>query len=205
MTPEDFQQHWRTGHAQLAMELMTHMDRYWQNHRILDCRAAAQLPWPGFDACSEIDSPTVTTHLAMRTSAAFFARAAQEDPKILDESKAGAVWARRISSEGNVRQGVRLLTFMRRAPMNDQATLAATLLDSPAAEHATGREVFMSLTGPEAQQVCSVFDAIEGLWFPDSDAASRYLGSTAAEEDTWHLAGIVRGRERVLARVEVMV
>jgi hypothetical protein len=205
MTTEVFQEHWRTGHAELALELMPDMDRYWQNHRVLECPAAAQLPWPGFDACSEIDSANVTTHLAMRTSAAFFARAAEEDPKILDESKAGAVWARRVSSEGEVGHGVRLMSFLRRAPMHDQLAMAEVLIDAPRAELSIGRELFLSLTGPDAQQVCSVYDAVEGLWFPDVAAAATYLGSDAAEDAMRRIARVIRGREQVLARVEVMV
>jgi hypothetical protein len=205
MTLEVFQEHWRTTHAELALELMPDMDRYWQNHRIVDGPPATLLPWPGFDACSEIDSASVTTHLAMRTSAAFFAQAAREDPKILDESRAGAVWVRRISSEGDVGSGVRLLTFMRRAPLHDQAELAAALTTSPAAGSGRGREVFVAMTGSTAAQVCSVYDAVEGLWFADPGEASDYLTSSAAERDATHLAAVVRGCERLLARVEVMV
>jgi hypothetical protein len=204
MTVEAFQEHWRTTHAELALELMPEMDRYWQNHRIIDPSTSCS-PWPGFDACSEIDAPSVAAHLAMRTSAAFFERAAEEDPKILDESKAGAVWARSISSEGDVGSGVRLLTFLRRAPMHDQAELAHALTISPAAASGRGREVFLALTGSTAGQVWSVYDAVEAIWFADADEAFGYLTSPQAERDATHLAGIVRGREQVLVHVIVVV
>jgi hypothetical protein len=204
MTVEVFQEHWKTSHAELAVRLMPDMDRYWQNHRIRS-GAAATLPWPGFDACSEIDASSVAEHLSMRTSAQFFALAAEEDPTILDESKSGAVWARRIESRGDVGSGVRLLSFMRRSPMHDQAELVDALCSSPAAGSGHGREVYAALTGRAAGQVWSVYDAVEAIWFADAGEASAYLSSEDAERDATHLAGIVRGREQFLADVLVVI
>ena len=65
---------------------------------------------------------------------------------------------------------------------------------------AAAAEAFVRLpddTGP--------FDAVEALWFPDTATALAHVASATAERDRRALAGLVRGTERLLAAVHVVV
>lgn len=199
---EEFQLHWRTIHAEAAIG-MPGVLRYWQNHR-LPPPDGPELPWPGFDACSEIDAESVWDHLGMRFSPAYRGPVSADEPKLLDLARGAAVWTRRTLSEGRVGEGVRLLTFMREHPAGEPDALAAELARGRAPE-ASGREAFVALRGREAAQIVSAFDAVEALWFEDADAAGAYLRSAAAERDRTALAGIALGTERVLANVNPVV
>src|SRR4051794_9456279 len=53
----DFQNHWRTSHA-AAIRGMAGLKRYWQNHAVLR-DGEPLLPWPGFDACAQIEAETL--------------------------------------------------------------------------------------------------------------------------------------------------
>jgi hypothetical protein len=191
-----FQEHWRTTHARLAVD-MPGIARYWQNHRVADSTP----PWPGFDACSEIDAADVPTHLAMRTSEAYRERICFDEPLLLDIARGYAVWTRRTLRFGRDRDAVRLLTFIRLAPLQRRAELECVLGESECPDGATGREVFVALDGHDAEQLISAYDAVETLWFPSIAAAEAHLRSPSAEGRRWALAGVAAGTERLLATV----
>jgi hypothetical protein len=203
MTVEEFQNHWRTVHAEAAVG-MPGILRYWQNHRVLSDDAPL-LPWPGFDACSEIDATDLPAHIAMRVSPAYLGPIAADEPRLLDTARSAAVLTRRALSTGEVGDGVRLLTFMRQAPLFELPRLGELLIDAERGDGALGREVFVALRGRDATATVSAFDAVEALWFADPAAAVRYLGSPAAERDRWQLSGIVLGTERLLVHVNRVV
>jgi hypothetical protein len=203
MTVEEFQAHWRTEHAEVAVG-MPGITRYWQNHRILP-PIGPRLPWPGFDACSEIDAESVGAHLAMRASPAYLGPISADEPRLLDVAKASSVWTRRCLSSGTTDDGVRLLRFMRASPVREVTELAELLTAPSRAAEAGGREVFLALRGRDAMQLCSSFDAVEALWFTAPDAACAYLDSGPADRDRAELAGIVSGVELVLVHINRVV
>jgi hypothetical protein len=46
---------------------------------------------------------------------------------------------------------------------------------------------------------------VKALWFPDTATALAHVASATAERDRRALAGLVRGTERLLAAVHVVV
>jgi hypothetical protein len=203
MTLEQFQAHYRDIHGPLGAQ-MPGLLRYWQNHRIAPPRGPA-LPWPGFDACSELDAESVEAHLAMAVSPIARGPIEADEPKLLDRSKRSATWTRRVVASGEIGAGVRLLTFMRRSPSRVQAELAETLLaDGLRGEGARGRELLLGIEQlPDG--VVSSFDGVEALWFHDVADATDYLDSGRAERDRTVIAGVVTGTERLLVDVNLVV
>jgi hypothetical protein len=202
LTIEEFQAHWRSTHAPLGASMPGVM-RYWQNHR-LPASPGCMLPWPGFDACSEMDAVSLEAHVAMRSSEVFLGPIAADEPRFLDADKSGAVWTRRTLTEGRIGSGVRLMAFCRRAPLVPTAEFAALIEEPERGEGAIGREVFIGLTGRDAGQLVSVFDAVECLWFGERESAENYLAG-AHERDRHAVAGVVRGTEHLLAETVQIV
>src|SRR6187399_2110991 len=58
-TVGEFQEHWRTSHGPTAGAI-PNLVRYVQHHAVVRDGALA-LPYPGFDACSELDFETPAT------------------------------------------------------------------------------------------------------------------------------------------------
>ncbi|HEX4483124.1 MAG TPA: EthD domain-containing protein [Solirubrobacteraceae bacterium] len=203
MTLEQFQAHYRDIHGPLGAQ-MPGLLRYWQNHRIAPPRGPA-LPWPGFDACSELDAESVEAHLEMARSPIVRGAIAEDEPKLLDMPKRSIAWTRRVVAKDEIGAGVRLLTFIRRSPSRAQSELAAVLqADERRGEGARGRELLLALERlPDG--VVSSFDAVEALWFHDVADASDYLDSGRAERDRMAIAGVATATERLLADVNLVV
>jgi hypothetical protein len=51
----------------------------------------------------------------------------------------------------------------------------------------------------------SSFDAVEAQWFETPDQAARYVVSAEAGEHRYAVAHLVRGVERLIARVRVIL
>lgn len=197
LSVEQFQAHWRDPHAALAAQLPG-IRRYWQNHRLL---TANPVPWPGFDACSEIDADSVGAHLRMRDSAVMRGPIAADEPQFLAMDARLVVWTSRLGPARVAgRGGVRLLTFLRAAPGRAGEELASAL----AATVDAGGEAFGPVALP-GEVAASAFDAVEARWFESSAAAASHLASPAFERDRRRLTGLVAGEARLLARVEPVV
>ncbi len=199
---ESFQRHWRGEHARLAVELPG-IARYWQNHATPP--GGGPLPWPGFDACAELDAADAAAFDAMRAAPQFAAVAADEE-KLLDWSDAAFVLARRSLAIGEAAlDGVRLLTFMSLAPLRSRDELAGALESDRTADGVVGREVFLAIEGRQAGQRCSLFDAIEALWFERLEDAGAYLRSEQLAKHRRELSALVAGTERLLATVNLVI
>jgi hypothetical protein len=199
---EEFHRHWREIHGPLGAE-MPGIERYWQNHRIGGVDGV-QLPWPGFDGCSEIDASTIQVHLDMRLSDAYLGPIAADEPLLLDRPNIGPVWTHRRASFGAPGEGLRLLTFLRCAPLVPVDEVIAVLQREDRGEGATGREVFASIVGREALLLPSAFDAVDSLWFPHEDAFRAYW-TGVWEPERAQLGGLVRGTEHMLVSVHRVV
>lgn len=199
-----FQEHWRTSHARVVGQ-MTGLQRYWQNHAVLR-DGEPLLPWPGFDACAQIDAESLVDMDRSFLSPHYQGPVREDERKFINHSGFGMTLCERGHAEGRVDgSGVRLLTFMRLAPMRTPAALAEALLGTPRFGVGRGREVYLALTGAAAGQRTSLFDAMEALWFDSEAEAERQVRSTEEREHRTRLADSVRGCERLIARVTIVI
>lgn len=196
LTVARFQQHWRERHGPIIGALPGLL-RYWQNHAV----AGAPLPWPGFDACSEMDAADVAAFDAVFAHRHYLTEGRADERRFVDRTGGGAMLAERIGDPADPRSGdVRLLTFLRAAPGCGPRDLAAVLACGGRGGAARAVEGFVRVPEPHD----AVFDAVEALWFPDVAAALAHCGSATAERDRRALAGLVRGTERLLATVHAV-
>ena len=192
MTVEAFQQHWVERHAPIIARLPGLL-RYWQNHAL-----PSPLPWPGFDACSEMDAPDIAAFDRVFADERYLLEGRDDEERFVDRSLGGHVLSERIVDQGQQREGdVRLLTFLRLAPGSEVADVREPLMDPMRGQGSRGREVFVRVTSS------SVFDAVEALWFAGHSDATDYLRSTA-QRDRRLLAGRVSATERLLAQAVIV-
>jgi EthD domain len=196
---EDFQIHWRGVHGPLVAKLRG-LRRNWQCHAVLQ-EGKPLLAWAGFDACSEMDFDDVSGMLAA-FSAEHYPRDLKSDSAYLvDMSKAGAMITERIHGEGTIDlTNARLMTFLRCAPRLRRTELE-TLRLVPRASSAVAREVYLSID--DCDGIVSSFDALDVQWFATPSLAQQYVVSAEAGEHRHAIAGLVRGVERLIARVHV--
>ncbi|GAY08290.1 EthD domain-containing protein [Pseudonocardia sp. N23] len=194
-TVDRFQQHWRERHG-AVIGVLPGLRRYWQNHAV----AGTGLPWPGFDACSEMDADDVAAFDTVFAEPHYLTAGRADERRFVDRSGGGAVLTERVAGTPPAEPGgVRLLTLMRGAPDVATGDLAAVLGAPGRGGAATAVEAFVRLPGP-----LGIVDAVEALWFPSADAALGHVTSEAAEVDRRALAGRVAATERVLATVHVV-
>ncbi len=200
MTTADFQAHWAGPHA-AAVAPLPGLARYWQNHALPEGEETL-LPWPGFDACSELDFPDAAIMEAAFAGPGYFDRVQPDEARFVDKAAGGLMLSRRevIRGSPDPGAGVRLWRFLRAAPGRGAAELTAALAAAPALDAAQAQELFIAL--PEAETGrAPIFDAAETFWFDAPAAALAALGSSAMRQRLSALAGLVRGTEHLLARV----
>lgn len=197
LTVEQFQRHWRERHGPI-IGVLPGLRRYWQNHAV-----AGGLPWPGFDACSEMDADDDAAFDAVFAQPWYLSEGQADERRFVDRTRGGAVLTRRVARRGTRpggTAGVRLLTFLRAVPGCGPDELAGVLGGADRGGPAAAVEAFVRV--PDRDD--SVFDAVEALWFADAAAAAAHVASDSAERDRRELAGLVRGTERLLAAVHVV-
>jgi len=204
LTITQFQEHWRTSHAKVVSGLVG-LKRYWQNHAVLR-DGETILPWPGFDACAQIDAETMVDMDRAFLSEHYQVKVREDERRFINHTGFGMTLCERVLADGRLDgSGVRLLTFMRLAPMRAPAALSEALLGDKRAGVARGREVFLALTGAASGQRTSLFDAVESLWFDSEAEAERQVRAVEEREHRLRLADSVRGCERLIARVNVVI
>jgi uncharacterized protein (TIGR02118 family) len=180
MTVEQFQDHWRTSHADAAGQIPG-TRRYIQNHAVLE-GGALTLPYPGFDACSELDFDSVAA-MDEGFASETYQQAVQADEKaFVDKTRFSLVVAEReVVIDGPDLEGVKLITLYHAHPV-------------------AGAEGLQSeLHGHRAEAIRAAAPQRHDLLFPLSEAHSgerRFLTSDA----DWHLSGKAFGAARLLAR-----
>ena len=118
-----FQEHWRTSHAKVIGQLVG-LDRYWQNHAVLR-DGETILPWPGFDACAQIDAQSMVDMDRAFLSPHYQGAGREDERRFINHTGFGMTLCERVLADGRVDgSGVRLLTFLRLAPMRAPAALA---------------------------------------------------------------------------------
>ncbi|MBP2366201.1 EthD domain-containing protein [Pseudonocardia parietis] len=195
LTVAQFQEHWRERHGPI-IGVLPGLRRYWQNHTI-----TGEQPWPGFDACSEMDADDVAAFEAVFAHPHYLDAGRADEQRFVDRSHGGAVLTRRLGARPAGRPApVRLLTFLRAAPGCGPDPLATVLGRPGRGGGAVAAEAFVAVDG----QPDPVFDAVEALWFADVAAARSYVCSPAAEDDRAALGRLVRGTERLVVTVHVV-
>lgn len=201
---EEFQAHWHDVHAPLVTRLVG-LRRYWQNHALLR-DGEPLLPWPGFDACTEMQFDD-TDAMKAAFAGEHYQRGIKDDTAyLIDKSRMAVVLTERIHLAGRIEMNdLRLMTFMRRAPGRTDAEFRDALRTLPAASTARAHELFLPREAQAANQPENGFDAVDVQWFGTSGDAERYIVSTEAREHRHEVAPLVRGVERLIARVRVIV
>lgn len=201
---DTFQAHWRGRHGELAAQLPG-VRRYWQNHAVLH-EGEPILPWTGFDACAEIDFETLESMGGAFLTPLYLGAIRDDEAYLIEKSRGGMVLSRRTIVSGAPKlDGIRLLTFMRAAPGRRARDLQSAVTEAPDVPEAVGREVFAALEPDEAGGHVSVFDAVEMLWFRTVQEAGRHVVSAGARNRRAGYPELVRGVERLIAEVRVMV
>ena len=208
---EQFSSHWRTEHAAVAGALPG-MRAYVQNHPIL-AGGRPLLPYPGFDACSQLvfdDLAAMEAALATRTPDS---ELRQDELRMIEPARLMSVLATpRTVLEGSALpdSAVKLMTFVRAAPAADPDALGSRLDEIAQATGSGGgmilrRERLTAIPGASAEGVPAWCDVIDMIWFAGADGALAYLASPASDDEDWRLAAIgqVLGR-RIATEVWVV-
>ena len=198
----DFQNHWHDRHGPLVARFKG-IRRVWQNHALLR-NGTPILAWPGFDACSEMEFDDLAA-VQLALSDEHYPRELREDsPHLIDMSTSAVTLAERIHVDGAINlRDIRLLTFMRRAPGCTPAQLNEALRALPKASKARAREIYAPLEVPAP--AANAYDGVDAQWFETIDQAERYLLSEEAGEHRRAVARLVRGTERVIVSVRVIL
>jgi uncharacterized protein (TIGR02118 family) len=206
LTIPEFQTHWRTAHA-AVVKGMAGLKRYWQNHAVLRADGEPLLPWTGFDACAQIDTDSLADLDRAFASPHYLTTVKEDEYRFVDGPRGGYVLCERAVAEGNIDVGgVRLLTFMRLTPLGSAAALSEALRGLGTAPGARGRELFLAGTGGAlGGQRFSLFDAVDILWFDDPARAERHVTSADARQRRDSVAHLVRGTERLIAKVNPVI
>ena len=201
---EEFQEHWRTSHADAAGQI-PNLRRYTQNHGFLrDGRYL--LGYPGFDACSELDFDSVASMEDGFASDTYQQMVRADERAFVEKSRFSMMIGRRLEvkpGEGEVK----LLTFMRSHPSSDVDELVAALTGPYAAslaDHVAGHLVYkVDLEGHAS--IPAAFDVVDVLWLDSKALLNALLASGTWARATWELSGRASGLTRLAARpVEVV-
>ena len=208
MTTAEFQHHWRTAHADAAL-LIPGLERYVQNHAVVDDDGRYALPYPGFDACAETEFGSIEIMDAGFASPEYRETVQADELDLIDKPSFFCALTERealLERDGGARDdGVKLITLVRHNPIASPAALLDALRGPYAAavEAAGGpRRHELLVTSPEAHEgrypiPC---DAIDEVWFDTSEAAVDFATGDAGVSAWIHLAGLALGTERLVAR-----
>ena len=200
MTVSRFQEHWRTSHADAAGQIPG-TRRYVQNHAVL-VGGRMVLPYPGFDACSELDFDSVESMEQGFASETYQTVVRADEKAFVEKSRFSLVIARRTTLiDGPDLEGVKLLSLYRAHPAAGASALVDTLVGERAPTVAAAapmrHDVLVPIPGAHRDgRLPAAADAVEIVWFADVDAAMDFLASEA----DLVLAGRVFGAARLIAK-----
>lgn len=209
MSVGEFQEHWRTEHGPTAGAI-ANLRRYVQHHAVhVDGRAV--LPYPGFDACSELDFDSLD---AMDDG---FAQAAQagelkaDEDRFVDKSRyswvLGEAEERVDTGEAEVADPVTLVTWWRTHPASTTDRLVSVLAgdwEAATLDAVAGRRLIVARPDWHEGRGAPSADVVEVLTFDGVPPALAFLDG-AAQDAGPMLAGVAFGTERHLARPVVVL
>jgi uncharacterized protein (TIGR02118 family) len=203
LTYASFQEHWRSEHAGLAGELPG-LRGYVQNHAVLDA-GRPLLPYPGFDACSEIQFDSLAAMDEAFASEHYLGAVTADEHSLIDKARFGLVLTeRRVLLAGDVDEGaVKLLTFLPIDPRSTQDAFAGVLAgpyrEIVAEAGPLRHEQLLEIPGAHAGRLPAVCAAVDIVWFASSDDALGFLHGDVGHRAGYALAGTAFGLERLLA------
>ena len=204
MSVTAFQEHWRGGHARLAL-LIPGLRGYVQDHAVLR-DGYPLLPYPGFDVCAETDFDDVASMDLGFKAPEYTEAIIRDEQDLIDKTRFSLVLAeRRVRMNVSPPEGsVKLLIFLRAHPAYARESFLEAFL-GPYAEAVgravTGRhEQLITLIEAHSNRQPPACDAIDIIWFIGPDDALAFLRSKMAQEASLELAGRAFGAERLIAR-----
>ncbi len=206
---EEFQAHWSSEHGALAGGLAG-LTSYIQNHAIL--RAGRPLlPYPGFDACSELCFESLESMDAAFASE-HYTKAVQTDEKnLIDKTRFGMMLtSRRVLDDGDPGENaVKLLTFFaidRNSSLDELSeALAGPYRDAVATANPLRHEQLIQIPGAHDSRRAPMADAADLLWFRSADEALAFVSSDANFAASYALTGRAFGAQRHLAHTITVV
>jgi hypothetical protein len=207
MTIQAFQEHWKTAHGPTAGAI-ANLIRYVQHHAVLFDGHTA-LPYPGFDACSELDFESLE-HMDDGFAQAVVAGDLKADEdRFVDKSRyswvLGEVDIRMTPSPSD--DPVTLVTWWRAHPSSGPARLLRTLTgewEDGIDEVAIGRRLIVARPDWHEGRTPPSADVVEVIVFDGVDAACSFVAGQAQERGPV-LAGLAFGTERQLSRPVVVL
>jgi uncharacterized protein (TIGR02118 family) len=201
---ERFQEHWANEHGALAGALAG-LRGYVQNHAVLrDGRPL--LPYPGFDACSELSFDSLEAMDEAFESEHYRRNVTADEKDLVDKTRFSMMLTeRRVLAKGDPgAEAVKLLSFLS-ADRNAGAGALAETLAGPyrAAIREAGplrHEQLLVVPGAHERRIAPMADAVDVLWFANAQAALAFLASETAFAAAYTLAGRAAGVQRLLAR-----
>lgn len=176
---EQFQEHWRTSHADVV-SLLPGLRRYQQFHAVLQ-DARPVLPYPGFDACSALRFDDVDQMDAAFASDTFQQAVKADEAEFVDKTLfRGVVGTWRPDADADLGSGgpVQVLTFVNAEPGVTAQQLADRLVGCGDSTQGAGTIVAdASLHEGRFAPMASVVRVVS---HPDVESAQRGVEATRA-------------------------
>ena len=204
LTYTSFQEHWRSEHAGLAGELPG-LRGYIQNHAVLG-EGRPLLPYPGFDACSEISFDSLAAMDDAFASEHYLGAVTADEHSLIDKSRFGLLLTeRRVLAGGDATpDAVKLLTFLPIDPRSTREALDDVLVgryrEIVAEAQPLRHEQLLEIPGAHAGRLPPGCAAVDILWFESPEQALAFVHGEVGHRAGYALAGTAFGLERVLAR-----
>jgi uncharacterized protein (TIGR02118 family) len=207
MTIQAFQDHWKNAHGPTAGAI-PNLTRYVQHHAVI-IEGRTVLPYPGFDACSELDFASLEHMDDGFAQAAAMGELKADEDRFVDKTRytwlLGEVDVR--TPRRSVVDPVTLVTWWRAHPASTPERLVATLIDEwedGIDDMVVGRRLVVARPDWHAGREAQSADVVEVIAFEGVDRAQEFLGGHAQTQGPV-LAGIAFGAERHLSRPVVVV
>jgi uncharacterized protein (TIGR02118 family) len=206
LTVEQFQQHWRERHGPTAGAI-PNLLRYVQHHAVV-VEGRTLLPYPGFDACSELDFESLEAMDDGFASAARAGALRADEDRFVDKARYSWVLGEADARGPTVTASdpVTLVTWWRAHPASSPDRLLATLSGpwEAALPPVCERRVIAARHDWHAGRQPPSADAVEVITFDGLGAAREFLDGGAHAAGPL-LAGVAFGAERHLARPVAIV
>jgi uncharacterized protein (TIGR02118 family) len=203
------QEHWRNEHAYLAGQLPG-LRGYVQNHAVL-AEGRPLLPYPGFDACSELEFDSLGAMDEAFASEHYRQAVVADEHSLIDKSRFALILTeRRVLADGDVGSGaVKLLTFL---PLDPRSTrpalderLAGPYREIVAEAGPLRHEQLLEIPGAHDGRLPAVSAAVDILWFSTPEKALEAVQGETGHRAAYALAGAAFGPARLLASANRVV
>lgn len=206
MSVQEFQGHWRSHHGPTAGAI-ANLRRYVQHHAVL-IDGAPVLPYPGFDACSELDFDSIEAMDDGFTRAAEQGDLRADEDRFVDKSRYSWVLgeADQRVPDRDVDDPVTIVTWWRAHPGAPHDRLLEVLTgewEAALPDDVAGRRIIVSRADWHTDRPPPSADAVEVITFAGLAAACSFLAVDAQAAGPL-LAGVAFGSERHLARPVVV-